>query len=168
MTIQNLGAYIKHVHVKDSLVTNGELEYCLISEGALPTVEMIDGLRAPIEAGEVLGTMTVNLDAKNYVTASLVATRSVAARPEPLALKDIFPFLSVFELPVVKAILIAIVVLIFVLIILNMRRKARERKRKRALYERRRREYAQRQQMQRRQADPRARRTNPQPRRPRQ
>ncbi|MGI6013592.1 MAG: AMP-binding protein [Oscillospiraceae bacterium] len=45
-TIQNLGAYIKHVHVKDSMITDGELEYCLIREGTLPLVEMFDALRS--------------------------------------------------------------------------------------------------------------------------
>lgn len=118
------------------------------------TVTMIDDLRAPIEAGEVLGTLTVTIDADNYISASLVATRDVAARPEPLALKDIFPFLAVFDHPIVRAILIAIALLIVLLIVLNIRRKAMERKRKRELYERRRREYLRRQQMQRRNAYP--------------
>ncbi|MGN0447288.1 MAG: AMP-binding protein [Acutalibacteraceae bacterium] len=35
-TITNLGAYIKHVHVKDALKTESGLEYCLMGEGILP------------------------------------------------------------------------------------------------------------------------------------
>ena len=116
------------------------------------SVEWKDDLRAPIEAGEVLGTLTVSIDEETYVSASLVATRDVAARPEPLALKDIFPFLAVFDLLAVRIVLIIVLVLILLLIFLNMRRKAIARRRKRELYERRKREYERRRQMQRRQA----------------
>ena len=45
-TIQNLGAYTKHVHIKDSEMTNGQLEYRLIGEGSLPLGEMINALRS--------------------------------------------------------------------------------------------------------------------------
>lgn len=38
--VQNLGAYIRHVHVKDSLAG----QYCLIGEGELPIREMMNGL----------------------------------------------------------------------------------------------------------------------------
>lgn len=38
--VQNLGAYIRHVHVKDS--HSGR--YCLIGEGELPIREMMNGL----------------------------------------------------------------------------------------------------------------------------
>ena len=43
-TITNLGAYIKHVHVKDSVVENGEIKYRLIGEGTLPIATMIRAL----------------------------------------------------------------------------------------------------------------------------
>ncbi len=39
-TIQNLGAYIKHVHVKDAK----DGQYCLIGEGELPIADMMKGL----------------------------------------------------------------------------------------------------------------------------
>ena len=48
-TITNLGAYIKHVHVKDSVVEDGEVKYRLIGEGTLP-----------------IGTMLHALDSVNY------------------------------------------------------------------------------------------------------
>ncbi len=43
-TITNLGAYIKHVHLKDSAVYDGEREYCLIGEGEVPTGDVISAL----------------------------------------------------------------------------------------------------------------------------
>ena len=43
-TITNLGAYIKHVHIKDSVVENGEIKYRLIGEGSLPIGTMIRAL----------------------------------------------------------------------------------------------------------------------------
>ena len=45
-TIQNLGAYVKHVHVKDSEIENGEPAYCLMGEGTLPIEELMRALRS--------------------------------------------------------------------------------------------------------------------------
>ncbi len=38
-TITNLGAYIKYVHIKDSVVENGKIVYRLVGEGDLPPME---------------------------------------------------------------------------------------------------------------------------------
>ena len=43
-TINNLGAYIKHIHIKDSVVENGKLIYKLVGEGDLPP--MADYMKA--------------------------------------------------------------------------------------------------------------------------
>ncbi len=46
-TIKNLGAYVRHVHLKDSdLGKNGELKYCLMGEGTLPIDACIRSLRS--------------------------------------------------------------------------------------------------------------------------
>jgi Acyl-CoA synthetases (AMP-forming)/AMP-acid ligases II len=45
-TVQNLGSYIKHVHVKDSVVENGMLEYRMMGEGDLPIDEMMRALNS--------------------------------------------------------------------------------------------------------------------------
>ena len=45
-TIQNLGAYVRHVHLKDSEMADGKLEYRLIGEGTLPIAEMMNALRS--------------------------------------------------------------------------------------------------------------------------
>ncbi len=45
-TITNLGAYVKHVHIKDSLHTPDRLEYCLIGDGELPIKDMMNALRS--------------------------------------------------------------------------------------------------------------------------
>ncbi len=42
ITIQNLGAYVKHVHIKDS----DENGYCLLCEGKLPVNDMMSALRS--------------------------------------------------------------------------------------------------------------------------
>ncbi len=44
-TLQNLGAYIKHVHVKDSKMENDKVLYCLMGEGDMPFGEIFDALR---------------------------------------------------------------------------------------------------------------------------
>ena len=45
-TIQNLGAYIKHVHIKDSITRDGEVCYCLLGEGELPMEALVSALRS--------------------------------------------------------------------------------------------------------------------------
>ena len=45
-TIKNLGAYIKHVHIKDAVKVGDDTEFCLIGEGSMPISEMMLGLRS--------------------------------------------------------------------------------------------------------------------------
>ena len=45
-TISNIGKYIKYVHIKDSIYSNGKLTYTLLGKGDLPVKEAIDGLKA--------------------------------------------------------------------------------------------------------------------------
>jgi fatty-acyl-CoA synthase len=44
VTVRNLGAYIKHVHVKDSVIENGEASYRLMGEGSMPFGQMFKAL----------------------------------------------------------------------------------------------------------------------------
>ena len=45
-TVQNLGMYIKHVHIKDSVMTpDGGVEYRLMGEGDLPVDDVMRALR---------------------------------------------------------------------------------------------------------------------------
>lgn len=45
-TIQNLGAYVKHVHMSDSEESGGIIKPCLIGDGIVPMVEMTAALRS--------------------------------------------------------------------------------------------------------------------------
>jgi len=45
-TLQNLGAYIKYVHVKDSVVIDGKVSYRLVGEGDLPFENVFLALRS--------------------------------------------------------------------------------------------------------------------------
>lgn len=45
-TIENLGAYVKHVHIKDSVADGDNIKYCLMGEGTLPIEGMINALRS--------------------------------------------------------------------------------------------------------------------------
>lgn len=45
-TIQNLGAYIKYVHAKDSVMKNGKVEYRMMGEGDLPIDDIMLALRS--------------------------------------------------------------------------------------------------------------------------
>jgi len=44
--IQNLGVYVRHVHISDAEIVDGELNHCLMGEGALPIAEMMLALRS--------------------------------------------------------------------------------------------------------------------------
>ena len=52
-TITNLGAYVKHVHMKDSLLNGENVEYTLPGEGSLPMREIFNALRSVNYAGFV-------------------------------------------------------------------------------------------------------------------
>ncbi len=45
-TIQNLGAYVKHVHMRDSKVENKTVAYCLTGDGDVPFTEIFGALRS--------------------------------------------------------------------------------------------------------------------------
>ena len=45
-TVQNLGAYICHVHMKDAVRNGSDVSYCLMGDGDLPVTEMMNALRS--------------------------------------------------------------------------------------------------------------------------
>ncbi|HZK21881.1 MAG TPA: AMP-binding protein, partial [Oscillospiraceae bacterium] len=45
-TVTNLGAHIRHVHIKDSEKIDGKRSYCLMGEGDLPVEQMLGALRS--------------------------------------------------------------------------------------------------------------------------
>ncbi len=45
-TVQNLGAYIKHTHIKDSVMINGKVSYRMVGEGDLPIDAIMRALRS--------------------------------------------------------------------------------------------------------------------------
>ncbi|MBR4205773.1 MAG: AMP-binding protein [Clostridia bacterium] len=45
-TIKNLGAYVKHVHIKDSVMQDGKVAYRIIGEGDLPIDDFMSALRS--------------------------------------------------------------------------------------------------------------------------
>ncbi len=52
-TIDNLGAYIKHIHMKDVKICGDSFEYCLMGDGNLPIERMINSLHSIIYDGFV-------------------------------------------------------------------------------------------------------------------
>ena len=45
-TVQNLGAYIKFTHIKDSIMENGKVVYKMMGDGDLPIAEIMQALRS--------------------------------------------------------------------------------------------------------------------------
>ncbi len=52
-TVQNLGAYIKYVHIKDSRIEDGQIRYRMLGEGDLPIEAMLQALNSIKYAGYV-------------------------------------------------------------------------------------------------------------------
>ena len=52
-TVQNLGAYIKYVHIKDSIVENGKIQYRVMGDGDLPIDSMMMALNSINYSGYV-------------------------------------------------------------------------------------------------------------------
>ena len=46
VTIENLGAYVKHIHIKDARVAEDGVQYCLMGEGELPISSFILALQS--------------------------------------------------------------------------------------------------------------------------
>ena len=70
-TIQNLGAYIKYAHVKDSVMKDGQVEYRIMGEGDLPIGDFMAALRSINYEGYVslewLKTYMPDLDSPGIV-----------------------------------------------------------------------------------------------------
>src|SRR5699024_556435 len=45
-TVEHLGSYIKYVHMKDSVMVDGQVEYRMMGQGDMPLTEMLDRLTA--------------------------------------------------------------------------------------------------------------------------
>jgi hypothetical protein len=128
-------------------VRNGDraLGEALADFKARTTVALNEGLRAPIEEGEIVGTLTYVSEEGDALTAMLTADRAVEARPEYATVYDVLPFLRPLE-PFFSSgwatyVLITIVALIAALIVFTARRRARRNRRRQRIYELKRREY---------------------------
>ena len=124
----------------DESLANAEADFISRS-----SIAVIDNLVAPITRGQVIGTFTYTTTDGEIITASVTAGRNVEAKPETITLYDVFPFLEVFENPLVMLLAIVIVLLLLTIIIYAVIRHRRLVRRRKAYYERRRREYLQRQ-----------------------
>jgi D-alanyl-D-alanine carboxypeptidase len=89
----------------------GELELLMVPEGPsyitdkknaitelrehpdrfVKSVEFVPNLAAPIKEGDEVGTVTFTLDGKAVLTCALIASRDVAAAPEPTAEPEVTP-----------------------------------------------------------------------------
>ena len=91
---------------------------------------------APIMAGDILGTITMDVDGAP-VSAPVIASRDVAAQPQPFTLESLMPGVARFvrSQPLWVALGFLLVLIILILIIRHIA-TSRERRRRRAAYER--------------------------------
>ena len=112
-------------------------------------VTITHDLTAPISTGEIIGDFSYSDPSTgNVITAKLVASRDVAARPTIAKLTDILPFLKIFQNRIFL-VLLAVIALILVLIIaMGVSRRAAKQRRRRRIYEQKREEILRKQQSQ--------------------
>ena len=116
-------------------------EAALVDFVSRAQITLMDNLTAPITEGEFVGTFSYTAQDGEVINASLIAGRSIEAQPEKTTVYDVFPFLRIFENPLVRMLIVVLLLLIAVIAIYaNVRRRRRERRR-RQIYEQCRREY---------------------------
>ena len=97
-----------------------------------------EGLRAPIDEGQIVGTLTYAAPDGTVVTGMLSAERAMEARPEHATVYDVLPFLLPLE-PFFSSgwawvALVAVLVLIFALLLRRAHKKAALNRRRTAVY----------------------------------
>ena len=112
---------------------------------ARTTITFNEDLQAPIEEGEIVGTLTYTPASGESVTAALVAERDVAARPEYATVYDVLPFLKplqpFFASGMAWFVLVVVLVLIAALLLRRARRRASRNRQRAAVYRAKRRAY---------------------------
>ena len=124
---------------------SGSLAEALADFAARTQITYNDGLRAPIDEGQTVGTLTYTAPDGYVVTGMLCADRAVEARPEYATVYDVLPFLLPLK-PFLSSgwawvALVAVLVLAFVLIVHHARKKAALNRRRAAIYRAKRRAY---------------------------
>lgn len=103
-------------------------------------IVLMDNLAAPITAGEFVGTFAYTTQNGETITASLIAGRDIEAQPERTTLYDVFPFLQIFENPLVRILVVVLIMLVLVLVLYSNAKRRRRERRRMQLYEKHRRE----------------------------
>ena len=114
----------------------GQLDQVLAEFGQGIRIKYKEEPTAPIMAGDILGTITMEVDG-TPVSAPVIASRDVAAKPLPFTLESLMPgvarFIRSHPLWIALGFLLALVILILIIRYIATFRK---RRRRRSVYER--------------------------------
>ena len=119
----------------------GALQQALADFGKSIQIELRNSLSAPIDAGEIIGSLTYATAEGVKITGMLIASRDVSAQRESFSLRTLFPFLKLFDDPVIKWGGVVLLALILLLILVLARRARIRQRRRREIYRIRRKEY---------------------------
>ena len=100
-----------------------------------------DDMVAPVSEGEIMGQFRYLDRSGESITALLIASRSIAEQPPRAKLTDIFPWLQVFNNPLVKLLALVLLALLVLLIVSGIVQQNRKDRRRSRIYEARRQEY---------------------------
>ena len=142
MTVDDIVALVEPRDGVPEVLTTPE---ALADFAARAQITYNEGLRAPIDEGQIVGMLTYTAPDGAVVTGMLSAERAVEARPEHATVYDVLPFLLPLE-PFFSSgwawvALVALLVLILSLIIHSARKKAARNRRRAAIYRAKRRAY---------------------------
>ena len=108
------------------------------------SVTLSRSLTAPITEGEIMGEFRYLDDDGKIITAKLLAERDVEKRTVVTTLRDVFPWLSVFDNTLFLALLIVLAIILLLIVIIAARNRRIKQRRRREILEQRRREEARR------------------------
>ena len=118
-----------------SLDVEGAMEEAIADFTARTTMTITHNMTAPVSEGEIMGTLRYVGTSGEVINALLIAGRAIEAQPESFTLSDMLPWLTRFDDPLVRALLIVLIILIVLLLITSaVRTQAKQRERGR-IYE---------------------------------
>ena len=119
---------------------DGAMEDAVADFISRTTMTITHSMTAPVSEGEIMGSLRYVGQSGEVINALLIASRSIKEQPARMSLSDLFPFVSRFSDPLVKALLIVLLCLVVALVIASVVRSAARQRERGRIYQVRKRE----------------------------
>ncbi len=118
-----------------------EYDQTLRDFASMLRVEYAAGLTAPVQQGDIVGTLKLTTEDGTELSTTLIASRDVLAEPETPTLSDFFPWLDSLNLSPLKIGVCVAALILLLIIVLRVRVISRRNRRRREMLRRRRAAY---------------------------